>query len=133
MDEIFISGTEPREVCWTSHGAGVRPGLTTASVSEAPSRPEPVLRIVFPRDGGVFKIDPVLRKDYQMLGFRAERNGAAGHKTIEWWVNGRMAGTSASPSGFSWKLAPGSYTIKAASGTGALRIESRPVRIIVIT
>jgi membrane carboxypeptidase/penicillin-binding protein PbpC len=68
-----------------------------------------------------------------MLGFRAERSGAAGHKTIEWWVNGRMAGTSASPSGFSWKLAPGSYTIKAASGTGALRIESRPVRIIVIT
>lgn len=133
MDEIFISGTEPREVCWTFHGAGAGPGLTTASVSEAPSRPEPVLRIVFPRDGGVFKIDPVLRKDYQMLGFRADRSGAAGQRTIEWWINGRMAGTSVSPSGFSWKLAPGSYTIKAASGTGALRIESRPVRIIVIT
>jgi penicillin-binding protein 1C len=133
MNEIFIPGTEPREVCWTSHGAEAGLGLTTASISEAPSRPEPVLRIVFPRDGGVFKIDPVLRKDYQMLGFRAERSGAAGHKTIEWWVNGRMAGTSASPSGYSWKLAPGSYTIKAASGTGALRIESRPVRIIVIT
>jgi hypothetical protein len=68
-----------------------------------------------------------------MLGFRAERRGAAGHRTIEWWVNGRMAGTSIFPSGFSWKLAPGSYTIKAAFGTGVLRIESRPVRIIVIT
>jgi len=133
MDEIFISGTEPREVCWTSHGAGAGPGLTTASISEAPSRLEPVLRIVFPREGGIFKIDPVLRKEYQMIGLKAERSGVDGPRTIEWWVNGRMAGTSASPSGLSWKLAPGSYTIKAASGTGVLRIESRPVRIIVIT
>ena len=133
MDEIFISGTEPRQVCWTSHGAEAGPGLTTASVSEAPSRLEPVLKIVFPREGGIFKIDPVLRKEYQMIGLRAERSSVDGPGTIEWWINGRMAGTSASPSGFSWKLAPGSYTIKAAFGTGVLRIESRPVRIIVIT
>jgi penicillin-binding protein 1C len=133
MNEIFISGTEPREVCWISHVAGAGPGLTTASVSGAPSRRHPVLRIIFPRDGGVFKIDPVLRKEYQMIGLKADLSGVDGPGTIEWWINGRMAGTSASPSGFSWKLAPGSYTIKAASGTGVLRIESRPVRIIVIT
>jgi hypothetical protein len=40
---------------------------------------------------------------------------------------------SINPSSFSWKLAPGSYTIKAASGTGVRRIESGPVQIIVIT
>jgi len=133
MDEIFISGTEPREVCWTSHGEGAGPGLMTASVSGISSRRHPVLRIIFPRDGGIFKIDPVLRKEYQVIGLKADPSGVDGPGTIEWWINGRMAGTSASPSGFSWKLAPGSYTIKAASGTGVLRIESRPVRIIVIT
>jgi len=52
-----------------------------------------------------------------MIGLKAESSGIGGFGTIEWWVNGRMAGTSASPSGFSWKLAPGSYTIKAASGS----------------
>jgi len=133
MDEIFVSGTEPREVCWTSHGVGAGPGLTTAFLSGASSRRDPVLRIIFPRDGGIFKIDPVLRKEYQMIGLKADPSGIDGPRTIEWWVNGRMVGTSASPSGLSWKLAPGSYTIKAASGTGVRRIESRPVRIIVIT
>jgi len=68
-----------------------------------------------------------------MIGLKAEPSGIDGFGTIEWWVNGRMAGTSASPPDFSWKLASGSYTIKAASGAGVRRIESRPVRIIVIT
>jgi membrane carboxypeptidase/penicillin-binding protein PbpC len=133
MDEIFVSGTEPREVCWTSHGAGAGLGLTTISEYGISSRRDPVLRIIFPRDGGIFKIDPVLRKEYQTIGLKADPSGVDGPGTIEWWVNGRMAGTSAPPSGFSWKLAPGSYTIRAASGTGVRRIESRPVRIIVIT
>jgi penicillin-binding protein 1C len=133
MDEIFVSGTEPREVCWIFHGAGAGPGLTTASVSGVSSRRDPVLRIIFPRDGSIFKIDPVLRKEYQTIGLKAHPSGVDGSGTIEWWVNGRMAGTSASPSGFSWKLEPGSYTIKAASRTGVRRIESRSVRIIVIT
>jgi len=133
MDEIFISGTEPREVCWASHVAGVGPGLMTASVAGASSRRDPVLRIIFPQDGGIFKIDPVLRKEYQTIGLKADPSGVDGPGTIEWWINGRMAGTSAPPSGFSWKLAPGSYTIKAVSGTGVRRIESRPVRIIVMT
>ena len=132
MEEIFVSGTEPREVCWASHGEEASLGLRTASQSGESSRQDPLLRIVFPQDGSIFKIDPVLRQEYQVLGFKAEHIGDGRPRAIEWWINGKMAGTSVSPSGFAWKLAPGSYTIKAAAGTGVLRIESRPIRIIVI-
>jgi len=128
MEEIFRDGTEPTLPCALGHGAGK--GLRAGG--DFPGRGnKPRVDIVFPRDGGIFKIDPVLRKEYQALRFRAAFDGEAA-ADVEWWVNGTMIGRSPSTAGFPWSLEPGSFTIKAVVESDGKKTASRPVRIHVV-
>ncbi len=96
---------------------------------------KPAVAITFPRDGDVFKIDPVLRLEHQRIKLRAsvspEATGEA--DVVEWYINGQKIGQSSSPYSIFWNLKPGSYTIKAKLIVGTKASESRPVRIFVLT
>jgi penicillin-binding protein 1C len=132
MEEIFIAGTEPKAVCRAPHvtGAALASGPAKAEVPRSDEgRP---FEVLFPRDGGIFKLDPVLRQEFQVLGLKARLDGSTGAE-VEWWINGRRVGTASSAATFPWKLEPGFYTIKAVIRAGGRAIGSPPVRITVLS
>jgi hypothetical protein len=98
-----------------------------------PSLPKDEVMIAFPQDGDVFKLDPILRRDFQVIGLKPSLSDRIEVQTIEWWVNGRKIGSVGPPFALAWNLVPGSYTIKARALLGAGSLESRPVRITVIS
>ncbi|MBN2199190.1 MAG: penicillin-binding protein 1C [Candidatus Aminicenantes bacterium] len=130
IEEVFIEGTEPKDYCLLSHKANASPGF---DLREARGRAGPGgVQIVFPCDGDVFKIDPVLRPEFQTLRLRARVVGGNEATAVEWWINGRLAGRSAKPFVLPWPLRPGSYIIKAMASTAGGKRESREVRIVVL-
>jgi penicillin-binding protein 1C len=131
IEEVFVAGTEPGRRCRMSHRTGDPPAEVRTAGAKAPTSGEPTIRIIFPRDRGIFKLDPVLRRTYQSIGLKAVMAGAFSGR-IEWWINGKKAGTVPVSSSLPWNLVPGSYTIKAVIETGGRTIESRPVRITVV-
>jgi penicillin-binding protein 1C len=131
--EIFISGTEPKRPCGALHGFGGGPSLQRAAAGIGrETRASPGIRVAYPPDGGVFRIDTVLRREYQALGLKAGGPEVNRAGEVEWWINGRRAGRSRPNEGFLWNIEPGSYTIVARAGAAGRTIESRPVRITVI-
>jgi penicillin-binding protein 1C len=129
VEEIFIEGTEPRQVCpyhraiaeLPAGSAGMESGLDFSA-----------FRILFPHSGDVFKIDPILRKAHQRIKLKVDVFQKPWINKVEWWINGERAGESGSPFTFFWNLRPGSYTIKAVAVGAGSRLESRPVKITVL-
>lgn len=130
MEEIFIRGSEPRSVCRLAHGAAPERGLPAPA--RRPGRAEAFV-VRFPRDGDVFKLDPVLRRDDQTILFRASVPEGLDVAAVEWWINGRNAGRRSAPYTLSWKLVPGSYTIRARAVLGTGERDSPAIRITVIS
>ena len=130
MEEVFISGTEPRSFCRVRHRQAEKHEISDVLAGKPDSRTS--LEISFPKEGDIFKMDPVLRPEYQRIRLKALATGLAGVDHVEWWVNGRLAGISVSPFDLSWKLSPGSYTIKAVAVTPGGKTESRAVKVIVL-
>jgi hypothetical protein len=132
MEEVFISGSEPRQYCRFPHN-----GQTASARAEKdfglPLARASSLKVVFPQDGDVFRLDPVLRPDYQSIRFRAAVPADAGITAVEWWVNGRRVGTSDFPYTYSWALKKGSWTIKAIVRIKDKRLESTAVKILVLS
>jgi membrane carboxypeptidase/penicillin-binding protein PbpC len=83
------------------------------------------LEIVNPPTGGVYLIDPTLRREFQTLALRAV---AARPTTIEWQIGGRVVGSSPSDSPLSWPLTPGTHKITARDAQGATAETSITVR-----
>jgi penicillin-binding protein 1C len=129
IEEVFIAGTEPKEECPAPHRPGNRPTRIRASLEKR----RPPLAIDSPLDGDVFKIDPVLRPEFQVIRLRASSAEESGVRAVEWWVNGRRAGSSRFPFSISWLLRPGSYEIRARAVLENGAIESRPIRIRVLS
>jgi penicillin-binding protein 1C len=90
------------------------------------------LAILTPADGDVFKLDPVLRGEFQSIRLRVVLAEGFRPEAVEWWVNGEKAGQSGPPYILSWKLRPGSFTMKARARNGTATVDSRPVRITVL-
>lgn len=133
VTEIFIEGTEPRRPCGSLHGPrGSAPLSVAAGEALRGTRTVPPLRVAYPPDGGIFRIDTVLRRRYQVIGLKASGPVADRSTELEWWINGKCAGRARPDEGFLWNLEPGSYTIVARSAPGGRTVESRPVRVTVI-
>jgi len=129
--EVFIEGTEPRDPCAFHAASSVLPAAAGAAGNTPASGR---FEIAFPRDGDIFKLDPILRKEHQRIRLRAAVPGTGRVAKVVWWVNGRKLGETGSPT-FSlfWNLRPGSYTIKAtAVGDGSPQ-ESPPVKVTILT
>ncbi len=106
----------------------VRPTASSASLPHASVAPAPrrhAFEIVNPPTGGVYLIDPTLRREFQTLALRAI---AATPGTIEWHIDGRLLGTSSSEEPLLWPLAPGAHRISARSPAGEIAESSVLVR-----
>jgi len=131
VEEIFIKGTEPQEFCSLHQEEAAIPkedrlfNLEDKLIGEK-------IRLSFPINGDIFKIDPILRKEYQAIKFKASVPEELKIKKVEWWLNNHKIGVSHFPFSFSWTLTPGFYTIKAKSRIGNKIIESQVVRINVL-
>ncbi len=129
-EELFVKGTEPLETCSLSHAVE---GVPAIKAEAGPTGRSEGLRIAFPLDGDVFKIDPELPLDDQAVRLRVTKAGVVGADRVEWYVNGNKIGDSDGTDGLDWKLRTGSYTIWAVAVSGAKTTESRPVRITVLS
>jgi membrane carboxypeptidase/penicillin-binding protein PbpC len=99
--------------------SGERPVLAhashRASPSATPARAAAPIEIVNPPSGGVYLIDPTLRREFQTLPLRAATPQPT---SIEWSVGGRVVGTTSSEESFSWPLTPGTHVIVARDARG---------------
>jgi penicillin-binding protein 1C len=129
IDEVFLRGTEPTAICRLPHTA---PHTLSQVSTASSSRTNEGFAVAFPKEGDVFKIDPVLRSDFQALRFKAALPEGLETRALEWWLNGQKLDHPQSSSTYVWKLAPGSYTIKARVVLATGSLETRPVRFTVI-
>jgi membrane carboxypeptidase/penicillin-binding protein PbpC len=73
-----------------------------------------VLQIVSPPDGATYLIDPTLRSEFQTLPLRASASGG----TIEWRIDGKDVGESATDGVLMWPLRPGRHVVSARDERG---------------
>ena len=96
-----------------------RPVLATtshrASKPIAAAKPAAAIEIVNPPAGGVYLIDPTLRREFQTLALRAVTPQPT---EIEWTVSGQVVGKSSSEQAMEWPLLPGAHRIVARDGRG---------------
>ncbi len=132
IEEVFVTGTEPRDVCSLSHAGAVFRGVPASAVAGVRVPPSGIA-VVSPADGDIFKLDPVLRGEYQSVKLKVAVAESLDVRSVEWFVSGEKAGESGPPFGLLWNLRPGSYTIRARARLGRGKAESRPVRITVLS
>lgn len=112
IDEIFIAGTSPTAVCpFHSESNSQKLAIPERSASIFDKRDG--FKIAFPFDGDIFKLDPILRRNYQTIRFKVSIPDHFSIDKVEWWVNDDKMGSVTSPFSLVWKIRPGSYTIKA--------------------
>jgi len=129
IEELFLAGTAPEKECGLSH----RPGPRRSNVQASLRRPRAVLSVETPLPGDVYKIDPVLRPEFQVLRLQASVSDEAAVEAVEWWVNDRLVGRAKYPYALAWPLRPGIHVVKARATAGTETVESRPVRIRVLS
>ena len=131
MEEIFIRGTEPVDFCRTHTSADQ--SIITAETNDRSPVPVAPPSIRFPVQGDIFKLDPVLRKEFQALVFRARIPGILQGYPVEWWLNGRKVAESLSSDSPPWRLEPGSYSLFIRIEAGKKYVSSRTVHFTVLS
>ena len=121
IEDIFIEGTEPKEYCHV-HTARKKP-------EDAPTFRMKEFTIIFPKDRDVFKMDPILRQEFQKVKLRASIPRDMEVDRVEWRVNDHRIGDSFYPFSLYWNLRPGIYTIKAIAIKAKQRLKSSSVEI----
>jgi penicillin-binding protein 1C len=129
VEEVFIKGTEPHRPC-SRHQRGFP--VTESAVLKSKESALARLEVAAPQNGDIFKLDPVLRKEHQRIKLKAATPPGFRTDKVEWWINGTKAGEAVYPYSIFWNLQPGSYTIKARIVLGNRKVESRPIRILVL-
>jgi penicillin-binding protein 1C len=128
VEEVFIAGTEPSAPCSVHRPDRAAETAAVPAVNSGPRR----FGISFPRDGDVFKLDPVLRPEHQRILLRVVLPPGIAPARVDWWVNGRKAGGAGYPYSLFWSLRPGTFTMKATI-RGAGSYDSPAVRVVVLT
>ncbi len=133
MTEYFLAGAARPGPC-AFHGPGraitVPPQYGDWARRRDPaayeSAPRGELRVMFPSEADVFRIDPGRDAAAQAIRLRAAvPGGAAG---LRWMLDGREYSRDASPS---WRLAPGEHVLYVAATVAGRPVRSRPVRFLV--
>lgn len=68
------------------------------------------LRILYPDDGALYRLDPVLRRQYQKL--TAKATIPKDSQQVKWYVDGQEQAKEDQPNLMSWQLRPGVHKIK---------------------
>ncbi len=121
MEDIFIKGTEPREYCAVHTGEDRMKGVT-------PFR-DRAFEIAFPQDRDVFKMDPILRSNFQRIKLKATIPDEMDIDRVEWWVGNQKIGEASYPFCLYWDMKPGLHQIKAVAIAGKQRVKSSSVEI----
>lgn len=130
MEEIFIEGTEPHDFCDVHSDKEI---TAKHEGRAAPHERHLQISITFPADGDIFKMDPILPRDFQAIRLHASVGRSQEIRKIEWWINDQRIGVSLFPFSLTWRLRPGSYIIKAKAIQGDKKMESLPVKIMVLS
>jgi penicillin-binding protein 1C len=135
MTEYFLAGQEPHEACrFHGPGAAIRvPALYGGWAGKKDAAAYRVadggeLRVAFPVQDDVFRIDPGMAGEFQAIRFQAVV--PAGFGGLRWILDGRPIGGSRSPS---WRLAPGEHTVSVTATRNGIPVRSRPVRFLVLS
>jgi penicillin-binding protein 1C len=131
IEEIFIPGTEPQNFCTLDHQKESTFDSRIASFDKKVEKE--AIEITSPQDGDIFKMDPILHKEFQTIQFKTRINTRKSVQRVEWWVNSQKLNTSTYPYSLSWNLKPGLYIIKVQASLKDNKLESRPVKIIVLS
>jgi penicillin-binding protein 1C len=112
MDELFVSGSEPREECSLSHDHG--------SATQGAREHTPSVRIIMPTPGLHVARDPRIPDPLEALPFEVEATRPI--TAIRWLVDGeQVEETGAGILAYSWALQQGHHTV-----TAQVRIEDSP-------
>jgi len=127
MEEIFVRGTEPFEFCTHDHtkdrDASQRGQSNQTSLG-------PQLRILFPMDGDIFKLDPILRRNFQSIRFKASIPDELNPSSIKWRLDGENIGTTQEP--FYWTLKPGTHSLSIRLLANKKWTQSQPISFTVL-
>lgn len=93
-----------------------------------PTREGPT--ITFPDDGDIYKIDPVLRPEFQTL--ELDVVVPPGVRRLSWWVDDSLLCTLEHPFRTRWPLSRGRHRFQVKAETSASTLLSRPVHILVL-
>ncbi len=130
VDERLYTIHPPSYHDWMrEHGLPLPPSVTQADVATSDALAySDRLRVEYPASGSVYRIDPVLRRDFQRLRLR----GTADPDLLDlsWWVDGERL--DAPMESASWTLAPGHYRIelRGVSPEGH-RLRGRPAEVVI--
>jgi penicillin-binding protein 1C len=97
------------------------------------TRPKPFvdpLRITIPDDGDIFKIDPILRPEFQTL--LLECVAAEGITMVTWLVDDVPLATVAAPFRARWQLRKGEHSVHVKAENAAKKWTSMPRRFLVL-
>jgi len=151
--EVFVQGSAPAQTCGVHRLVKIRQGKRLLSrvyevypplyygwmkseglefppIAPAVFRPgsaPQTLRIISPAPGDSFKLDPVLRREYQTLALKAEV--PEGVERVTWQVNGKTLGEACAPFTYDWKLEKGEYEFKLTARLKGREISSGEVKI----
>ena len=128
--EIFVEKTQPSSVC-LHHTTDAPLSIFPTGIRTEHANKTSGVVISYPDDGDIFKIDPILRKEYQTLTFKI----ITSHPLVDvsWYVNDKNIGTVADPFEITWQLTPGKHRIEACGLTiDDRKITSTPVSILVL-
>jgi penicillin-binding protein 1C len=70
--------------------------------------------VIFPKDGDIFRVDPILRRNYQVIHLKAIAPEEA--KEVSWWIDGKLVGSAKSPFIQEWVLRDGEHSVQVSSG-----------------
>lgn len=122
-----------------AHAEGIAQPLPLANALSLFSNQQPAtsnqhpassLTITFPDEGDIFKIDPILRREFQTL--LLECVAGEGIRQVTWIVDGEIVKTVASPFRARWQLRQGEHVVQARGRRGGTTVESAPIRFRVL-
>lgn len=93
-------------------------------------QPASSLQITFPDEGDIFKIDPILRPEFQTL--LLECVAAEGITEVTWLVDGEIVKTVARPFRARWQLRPGEHVVLARGRSASAVVTSTPRKFRVL-
>ena len=85
------------------------------------------LTIIFPDDGDIFKIDPILRPQYQTLELQAFV--PPGIRKIQWLVDEKVIATVGRPFSYRWRLTKGKHVLQVKASLSEKVLQSQTVTI----
>jgi penicillin-binding protein 1C len=140
IQEVFIPGTEPGSRCTVHrvYPVDIRSGQYADARTPSQFARQQIVEIfpplnhfgiVFPEDGAVFRVDPILRRKYQNIVIRSAFTDE--YTNVEIRLNGRPLEGSGKQNTIRWNLKEGDHILQVVAELNGRKVMSSPVRFVV--